>query len=186
MILLLVVAIAIVALVTVRNDEVPNHTAIIASLGALLLLGGLVGGPISRSLALASLRRSNPSALVFLARREPVLVPDIQTYQYRKGNFADIADKWVPAIVDSRGISIWSAGGRPKELLLMEWSELGNIIPAHFSSISGRRRYGVTVDVQPYPLPMKVRVGHSAFGVEGSFDSDGVVATAAAAAALRP
>ncbi|MBC7592326.1 MAG: hypothetical protein H7226_14965, partial [Salinibacterium sp.] len=121
-ILLLIVTIALVTLGTARSDDVPHRTVIIVSLGGLLLLGGLVGGPIRRSLALAALRRSHPSALVFLARREPVLAPDIQTYQYRKDNTADIADKWVPAIVDSRGISIWSAGGRPKELLLMEWS----------------------------------------------------------------
>ena len=173
------------AIVT-NADEYWNPSLTLAAIGAVFLLLGLGGGPILRASAVARVQRSHPSALVMLALREPALVPDLPTYQYRKANTARVPDTWVVALVDSRGISAWSGGFRPKELILIEWSEIATVTAVSFTSIAGRRRFGAAVDVRPFATPMLVRVGHSAFGVEGSFDREGVLAIVDATNSQRP
>ena len=182
---LCVVVVGIAIVVSVVSDA-PHRTITIMIVGAVLLVAGLVGGPLIGALALWRLRRDHPGLPVFLARREPSLVSDIQTYQYRNDNFADVDDKWVPTLVDARGISVWSTGLRPAELLLMRWSELGAITASSFTTIAGKSRLGVIVDVHPFRTPLHVRVGHAALGIEGSFDKTGIVAVVQATNSWRP
>ena len=164
----------------------PNFIPLLVVVATALILGGLAGPALWHGVGVLALQRRYPDALAFLAHREPALVPDLPTYQYRKDNTADVADRWIPALVDHRGISAWTGGLRPRELLLMEWSELGRIEPATFVSIQGRQKHGVAVDVTPYPEPLLVTVGHSVLGLEGSFDRRGIRAVVDATNARRP
>ncbi len=157
----------------------------LAAIGASLLLLGLGGGPLLRGLAVVRLRRSHPDAMVLLTLREPTRTPHLQTYQYRKDNIATVPDHWTVSMVDSRGLSVWSGGLRPKELLLVDWSEVGDIAATSFTSLTGRGRIGASIDVRPIPVPLLIRVGSSSFGVEGAFDEEGVHAVVDGMNALR-
>jgi hypothetical protein len=163
-----------------------NYMPALAVVAMGLLLIGLSAPAIWHKLALRALRRRYPRAAVFLARREPALVPDLPMYQYRKDNTADVADRWIPGLVDHRGLSAWSGGPRPKELLLMEWSEIGAVEATEFLSIEGRPKFGASVDVRPFATPLLVDVGHSFFGFEGAFDRAGVQAVVDASNDKRP
>ncbi|MDJ0335975.1 hypothetical protein QMG83_12135 [Salinibacterium sp. G-O1] len=162
-----------------------NASLTLATVGAAFLLLGLSGGPLLRGLAVARLRRSRPDALVFMALRETTGHPNLQTYQHRKDNTANVPEGWTVSVVDSRGIAVWSGGFRPRELILIEWSEIGEVSAVSFTSAAGRPRNGASVDVRPFPDPLLVRVGHAAFGVEGSFDRKGIFAIVDTLNALR-
>lgn len=162
-----------------------NASLTLAAIGTAFLLLGLGGGPLLRGRAVARLRRSRPEALVFLALREATGKANLPTYQHRKDNTANLPDSWTVALVDSRGISVWSGGLWPHELILIGWSEIGEISAVSFTSDAGRPRIGASVDVRPFAEPLLVRVGHAAFGVEGSFDRKGIFAVVDALNSLR-
>lgn len=159
---------------------------LIAVIAVVLLLLGLGGASIRNGIGLMRIQRLRPDALVFLARREPSLAPDLPLYLHRKDIVADVTDKWVPAVIDERGLAAWSSGLRPRELILMEWSELGEIIATEFVTLDGAKKFGIAVDVRPFPTPLVVRVGYSMFGLQGAFDRDGVIAVSTATNARRP
>ena len=159
---------------------------LIAVIAVMLLLIGLGGASIWNGIGLRRIRKLKPDALVFLARREPTLAPDLPLYLHRRDLSIDVSDRWVPAVIDERGMAAWSGGFRPRELLLMEWSELGDVMAGDFRSIDGQERFGISVDVRPFPTPLIVRVGYSMFGLQASFDREGTIAVAEAAAAERP
>jgi hypothetical protein len=159
---------------------------LIAVIAVVFLLLGLGGASIWNGIALIRISRLKPGALVFLARREPTLAPDLPMYLHRRDLSVDVSDKWVPAVIDERGMAAWSGGFRPRELFVMEWSELGEVSTIEFQSLEGRARFGIAVDVRPFPLPLIVRVGYSMFGLQSPFDRAGTSAVAAAANAKRP
>ena len=152
---------------------------------ALLLLGLSLGG-LWHGVGLARVRRLKPDALVFLGRREPSLQPDLPMYLYRKDVVADVADRWVIAVIDGAGMAAWSSGPRARELFVMQWSELGEVEAIDYRSIEGRPRFGISVDVTPYPTPLLVRVGYAMFGLQAGFDRSGTLAVCEAANGYRP
>ncbi len=168
--------IAVGAVILTSANERWNSSLTLASIGAVFLLLGLGGGPLLRGIAVARMQRSRPAALVFLALREPTVAPHLQTYQYRKDNTANIPDAWVMAVVDARGISVWSGRIRSRELILIEWSEIGEVTAVSFTSLTGRNRIGAAIDVRPIRSPLLVSLGYAAWGVEGSVDHEGVLA----------
>ena len=151
-----------------------------------LLLFGLSLGGLWHGVGLARTRRLKPDALVFLGRREPSLTPDLPMYLHRKDVTADVADRWVIAVVDETGMAAWSSGPRPRQLFVMEWGELGEVEALDYLSIQGRPRFGISVDVMPFPTPLLVRPGYAMFGVQAAFDRSGTIAVCAAANAHRP
>lgn len=179
------IGIVIVALLRTAGSDT-GLGPLIAVIAVTLLLLGLGGSSIWNGIGLARLRRTRPDAVVFLARREPTLAPDLPMYLHRKDLSVDVSDRWLIALIDDRGMAAWSGGPRPRELVLMEWSELGEITPAAFTSIEGAERFGVAVDVRPFPTPLLVRVGYSKFGLQAAFDHEGTVAVAETASARRP
>lgn len=157
-----------------------------AVIAVVLLLMGLGASSIWNSIGLIRLARLKPDALIFLARREPTLAPDLPMYLHRKDLAVDVSDRWLPAVIDERGLAAWSGGFRPRELVLMEWSELGEIVATDFRSIDGHGLFGIAVDVRPFPTPLIVRVGYSMLGLQAPFDRAGTIAVSAAANAHRP
>lgn len=170
----LATALAVGSVILTGVDERWNSSMTLAAIGATFLLLGLGGGPLLRGLAVARLRWSHPDALVFLTLRELTRAPHLQTYQHRKDNTANLPDNWTVSMVDSRGLSAWSGGLRPKELVLIGWSEVGDITAASFTSLAGRGRIGASIDIRPVPVPLLIRLGSSSLGVEGAFDEEGV------------
>jgi hypothetical protein len=158
-----------------------------AALGAVwVLLALLAVQPVRYALALRHLERLHPDGLVFLAARQPTLAPDLPAYMAAKGYDADVSQGWYAALVDERGISAWSVGARTRELLLMPWSELGAIVECTFTTVEGRSRRGISVDVAPYETPLIVTVGFAAYGVTAEFGRAGTAEVAASTAAMRP
>lgn len=159
---------------------------LVAVIAVVLLLLGLGGASIWNTIGLMRITRLKPDALVFVARREPSLAPDLPLYLHRRDLSIDVSDRWMGAVVDDRGIAVWSGGFRPRELLLMEWSELGEVAATDFRSLDGPERFGIAVDVRPFPTPLIVRVGYSKLGLQAAFDREGTIAVAEAAVAKRP
>ncbi|MBG6055776.1 hypothetical protein IWX81_002204 [Salinibacterium sp. CAN_S4] len=179
----LVVAAGVSVLAVSGQPWNPSFT--LASIGLGFLLLGLGGAPLLRGMAVSRMQRSRPEALVFLALRELTAAPHLETYQYRKDNTENIPDSWVMSVVDDRGISVWSTGVRPKELILIQWSEIGEVSAVSFSSLGGRQRIGAALDVRPIPQPLLVSFGFAALGVEGTVDQDGAVAVVDAINSMR-
>ena len=159
---------------------------VIPVVSVVLLLLGLSLGGLWHGVGIARVRRLKPDALVFLGRREPSLQPDLPMYLHRKDVSADVADRWVIAVIDSAGMAAWSSGPRARELFVMDWSELGEVVALDYLSIEGRPRFGISVDVTPYPTPLLVRVGYAMFGLQAGFDRSGTIAVCEAANSHRP
>jgi hypothetical protein len=87
-------------------------------------------------------------------------------------------------MVDERGISAWSVDAEPSELLLMPWSELGEIEVTDLES--GGKGRGIAVDVRPFDTPLIVAIGYAAFGLTSPLGRDGVAEVAALTNAKRP
>ena len=175
-----------VSLLLHTPDSDAGFGPLVAVIAVVLLLLGLAGGSLWNGIGLIRIARLKPDALVFLARREPTLAPDLPVYLHRKDINADVSDRWVPAVVDERGIAAWSGGFRPREILIMEWSELGAVEAFDYVSIEGQRRFGISVDVAPFPTPLIVRVGTSMFGLQSAFDRGETIAVAQDVNARRP
>ena len=174
---------AVLLLLTPGSDS--GSAPLITVVAVLALLLGLGSGPIWNWIGLIRISRLKPGALVFLARREPVVDPDLPMYLHRHDLSVDVSDKWVPEVIDERGMAAWSSGVRPRELFLMPWSELGEVKAESFRSLKGQERFGITVDVRPFPTPLLVRVGYSAFGLQAAFDRAGTLAVNEAVGSLR-
>lgn len=187
-VLVALVAIAVSVVVALPRGENRLITLVPpAVLAVVLLILVAVNLPALRNeVALRRLVRAHPDALVFLAWRQPTLAPDLPTFLRRKNLVVQVKDTWTPAVVDDRGISAWTSGPRPKQLLLMEWSELGEIVASDFTDVQGRTRFGIAVDVRPFPTPLIVLVGYAWLGVQGGFDRSETVGVADATNSMRP
>ncbi|CAN5589087.1 hypothetical protein BH09ACT4_BH09ACT4_17030 [soil metagenome] len=160
-----------------------------ASLVAWVVSGALAIG--AAVFAVSSLRRSSairqvavqhPDALVFLARRQPAVISDLGNYLGGSGVATEVADKWLVAVADDRGLSAWSIGRDSRELLIMPWKDVGSIEQTRLEN----GRPGVAVDVKPFETPLVVSVGFSAFGIHAALDRAGVAEVVAASSAFRP
>jgi hypothetical protein len=160
--------------------------AILIGVGLVLLAAVALAtiGSLRRARALRIVTASHPSALVFLARRQPSPVSDLAVYLAARGITADVADRWLVGMVDERGVSAWSLDQTPAELLVMPWSELGTIEVTDLES--GGRGRGIAVDVKPFETPLITAIGYAAFGLTSSLSRDGVAEVCRLANALRP
>ena len=181
------VAIALLILVVVvvpRSDVTGDVILVLVSVALVVAVAGATIGSLRRADALKRVAAQHPDALVFLARRQPSLVSDLAVYLAQRGISADVADRWLVALVDGRGLSAWSVESSPAELLLMPWSELGAIEVTDLES--GRPGRGIAVDVRPFDTPLIVAIGYAAFGLTASLGRAGVAEVAALANGLRP
>lgn len=114
--------------------------------------------------ALCTLAEQHPDAVVFLARRLPPVVSDLPAFLRSKGIDARIGDGWYPSFADDRGIAACTAGSKPRELLLIDWEEIGDLEMVRTATVGGDSRWSVTVDVRPYVVPLTVDLG-AAWGI---------------------
>jgi hypothetical protein len=162
-----------------------NSVTLLPAVAAGLILVGLWAQPAWNGMALRWFAKNRPDAVFFLARQQPDGTSDLATHLYRNDVHTDISDRWLPTLVDHRGIAAWSGGPRPKEILLMEWREIGEITATPFTNIHGRQRFGIAIDVVPFDVPLIVLVGYSRFCVQSHFDPDDTRAVAEATNAVR-
>jgi len=179
------VALLILVIVVVpRQDVTGDVILVIVSVALAAAVAGATIGSIRRAQALKRVTAQHPDGLVFLARRQPSVVSDLAVYLGQRGISADVADRWLVALIDARGISAWSLAGAPTELLLMPWGELGAIEVTDVE-FGGRAR-GIAVDVRPFDTPLIVTVGYAAFGLTSALDPAGVAEVTALTNGLRP
>lgn len=148
----------------------------------------VVFGAITQRLssAVRTLDRRHPDAVVFLARRLPPVVSDLPAYLRAKGVEAPIGDGWYPAVADHRGIAVCTPGRRTRELLVIEWSEIGELEMVRTATVGGDSRWSVTVDVRPYPLPLTADLGVAWGIVTMALDAADTASALAAVVARRP
>jgi hypothetical protein len=139
---------------------------------------------VRRAVALRRVSLDHPDGLVFLARRQPAIVSDLAEYLRAHDITADVADRWLVALVDDRGISAWGLGSHPEQLLLMTWDEIGPIEVTDLDS--GAKGRGVAVLVRPSTDPLVASIGYAAFGLTASVGRDAVAEITAKTNALRP
>lgn len=184
------VVLVAIALVTVIVVVVPRRDAtgdaILIGVGFVLIAAVALAtiGSLRRARALARVTAAHPDGLVFLARRQPSLVSDLAVFLSARGITADVADRWLVALVDERGMSAWSLDQTPAELLLMKWDEIGSIEICDLES--GGTARGIAVDVRPFETPLIVAIGYAAFGLTSSLGREGVAEVAERAEAARP
>jgi hypothetical protein len=185
--LTVLVAVALVVVIVVvvpQRDAMGDTILIVVSAALAAALATATIGSWRRAQALRRLSASHPASLVFLARRQPSVVSDLAVYLGARGISADVADRWLVGLVDDRGITAWSLGRAPSELLLMPWAELGSIEVTDLES--GGKGRGIAVDVRPFDTPLIVAIGYSAFGLTSSLGRAGVAEVAALTNGLRP
>lgn len=172
-VLALAIAAVIALEIAVPWPDTVDDVALIA-IGVVLFatIAGVAIVSVRRALALRRVAAGHPGRIVFLGRRQPSVVSDLSVYLESRNISADVADRWLVAVIDDRGISAWSVGSTPAELLLIPWGELGTIEVTDVET--GGRGRGVAVDVRPFATPLVVSVGYSAFGVTASLSRDGV------------
>ena len=179
-----VIALIVVVLLVPRQDVMGYLILILVTVAVAAAVAGATIGSMRRARALKRVTAQHPDDLVFLARRQPSVVSDLAVYLGQRGISADVADRWLVALVDDRGISAWSVDSSPAELLLMPWAELGAIEVTDLESGGAGR--GIAVDVRPFDTPLIVAVGYAAFGLTMALDRAGVAEVTAATNALRP
>lgn len=157
-----VIAFAAIGAASVFRDT-PDATAIAAYLGSagvLVVVAAVLGSLSWRHAAvLRRLQVAHPEGTIFLARRIPTVVSDVENFMASKGFGGALSEGWVPAVVDHRGISVWTTGRAPTQVLLMEWAELGEIavVPRDVNPTDPRPL--VAVDVRPYIVPLTAELG---------------------------
>jgi hypothetical protein len=189
-VLVLIGAAVLVALVVVgivflaHDDYAAGFTCL--GIGIVLIIGaGAVAAlALPRSAALRQVEAQNPDGAVFLGRRQPHESNDLATYLGQSRDLlAQVADRWVIASIDERGMAAWSVEPVARELVLIPWEQIGYIerVP-----LDGDPRFGVAVDVKPFPTPLLVAVGYAAFGILAPFGRTGLAEVISTANALRP
>ena len=182
---LVLVALVVVGIMLLDRDEFAVGFTCLG-IGVVLTIGaGAVAAlALPRSRALRQVEAQNPEGAVLLARRQPHESNDLATYLGQSQELlAQVADRWVIASIDERGMAAWSVEPVARELLLIPWEQIGSIERVR---LDGDPRYGVAVDVKPVPSPLLVAVGYSAFGVLGPFGRTGLAEVISTANALRP
>ncbi len=158
--------------------------AVLALLGMVIAFAAVTS---RHSRAMRILVDRHPGAIVFLARRLPPVVNDMPAYLRGKGLRPDlIGDGWYPAVADARGIAVCSTGRNPREIVLIEWSEIGDVEMVRTATVGGDSRWSVTVDVKPYDIPLTVDLGDAWGIITAALDAGDTAAVAKAVAAKRP
>ena len=168
----------------------PNTGILVAfgltSAAMLVLIGVFALLTAAHARALRRLTERHPGDVVVLARRLPPVVDDVPAFLRSKGLDVEIGDGWYAALIDARGISVHAPGREARELLLIEWSELGEIAMVRTPTVGGDSRWSVTVDVRPYSLPLTVDLGDAWGIVTMTLDAPDTAAVLRALEARRP
>lgn len=155
-----------------------------AAIVAMIVVFGILSARHARTLAALAAR--HPDGIVLLARRLPPVVSDLPAFLAAKGLDVEIGDGWYATLVDRRGIAIHSAGPDPRELVLMEWREVGEIRLVRTATVGGDTRWSVTVDVKPYVVPLTADLGGAWGIVTMAFDATDIQEVLRAIEAKRP
>jgi hypothetical protein len=167
-----------------RNGILAAYGVATIAIVAMIAVFGVLSLRLAR--ALRVLAERHPDAVVFLARRLPPVVSDLPAYLRAKGIEVHIGDRWHPAFADDRGLAVCSAGADPRELLLMEWAEIGDLEMVRTATVGGDSRWSVTVDVRPYDVPLTVDLGEAWGIVTMALDQADTAAVVEAVGAHRP
>lgn len=158
-----------------------------ASITILAMIVGFALATGRHARALRALADRHPGSVVFLARRLPPIVSDLPAYLRGKGVAPElIGDGWYPAVADERGVAVHSTGSDPRELVLIEWGEMGEVEMVRTATVGGDSRWSVAVDVKPYVVPMTVDVGGAWGIITLTLDAGDTAAIVKAVAARRP
>jgi hypothetical protein len=158
----------------------------VASVAVLSMLIGFASTTTRLAQAMDLLAERHPGAVVFLARRLPPVVSDLPAYLKTKGLDVEIGDRWYPAVADRRGIAVFSPTRDPRELLVMEWPEIGDVEMVRTPTVGGDYRWSVTVDVKPYVVPLTADLGVAWGLVTMGLDAADTAAIVKAVIAQRP
>ena len=152
----------------------------------IVLLGVLAIIATRSSRSLRALATAHPGDVVFLARRLPPVVSDLPSFLKAKGIDASIGDGWYPGTAHSGGLTVWTPEAEPREVLTIEWAEIGDVLMVRTSTVGGDSRWTVTVDVKPYVIPLTVDVGYAWGIVTMALDAVDTAEFVAAVNAQRP
>lgn len=178
-------ALAIAASGGPRNGIVVAYAVGVLAIVSVVVVFALVSARHSRAMRILSER--HPDAVVVLARRLPPVVADLPAYLTTKGLPKDlIGDNWYPVVIDARGIAVHSTGRDPRELVLMEWPEIGDVDMVRTPTVGGDSRWSVTIDVKPYSVPLTADIGDAWGIVTMALDAGDTAAVVKAAVAQRP
>ncbi|MGB3911806.1 MAG: hypothetical protein WBL06_15180 [Pseudolysinimonas sp.] len=167
-----------------RNGILAAYGVATIAIITMIAVFGVLTLRLARALRALAIR--HPDAVVFLARRLPPVVSDLPAYLRSKGIEVQIGDRWHPAFADDRGIAVCSAGSDPRELLLMEWAEIGNLEMVRTATVGGDSRWSVTVDVRPYDVPLTADLGEAWGIVTMALDAADTAEVVKAVDARRP
>lgn len=157
--------------------------AVLAILGLIVSFAAIT---FRHTRTMRAVALGHPGDVVFLARRLPPVVSDMPAFLRSKGLDVQIGDGWYTARADARGIAVYSSGSAPKELLLIEWAEIGELALVRTPTVGGDSRWSVTVDVKPYVIPLTVDLGSAAGIVTMTLDAADTTAVVKAVEARRP
>lgn len=177
-------ALGIAAVGGPRGGILVAHAA--ATFAILSMLIGFATTTTRLAQAVDVLTERHPGAVVFLARRLPPVVSDLPVYLKAKGLDIEIGDRWYPAVADERGIAVFTPSRDPRELLVMEWREIGDVDMVRTPTVGGDSRWSVTVDVKPYVVPLTVDLGVAWGIVTMVLDARDTKAVVKAVTARRP
>lgn len=168
-----------------RNGILFAHGVASIALVVMIVAFALITSRHARAMRILGER--HPDAVVFLARRLPPVVSDMPAYLRGKGLPPDlIGDGWYPAFADARGVAVCSTGSDPREIVLIEWPEVGDVEMVRTATVGGDSRWSVTVDVKPYVVPLTVDLGDAWGIVTMGLDAGDTAAVVKAVAAKRP
>jgi hypothetical protein len=167
-----------------RNGILVVYGATVITIVTMIIVFRVLTARLSR--ALRKLEKRHPDAVVFLARRLPPVVSDLPAYLRSKGIDAPLPDGWLPAVADDRGIAVCTAGADLREIVVIEWPEIGAFDMVRTATVGGDSRWSVTVDVRPYDVPLTVDVGEAWGIVTMALDTADTTAVMKAVAARRP
>lgn len=167
-----------------RDGILVAYGVTVLAMAGLVLSFAAITRRHARTMRAVALR--HPGDVVFLARRLPPVVSDLPAYLKSKGLELQIGDGWYTALADRRGISVYSPGADPRELLLIDWAEIGDIAMVRTATVGGDSRWSVTVDVRPYVVPLTVDLGSAAGIVTMTLDAADTTSVVQAVEARRP
>lgn len=167
-----------------RNGILVAYGVATIAIVTMILVFAVITTRLSQ--AMRALAERHPDAVVFLARRLPPVVSNLPTFLRAKGIDVRIGDGWYPAFADDRGIAACTPGPDPRELLLMEWAEIGDLQMVRTATVGGDSRWSVTVDVKPYVVPLTVDLGDAWGIVTMALDAQDTAAVVKAVAGRRP
>jgi hypothetical protein len=167
-----------------RSGILIAYVFAVVTLVVVLVVLATVTARFARSLR--ALSTAHPDAVVFLARRLPPVVSDLPSFLKAKGIDAHIGDGWYPATAHADGITVWTPEARPRQVVLIEWAEIGDVLTVRTPTVGGDSRWSVTVDVKPYVVPLTVDVGAAWGIVTMALDAVDTADLVAAVVAQRP